>query len=201
MFELKSARYLAAEHLSRSVAPGDTAVDATMGNGHDTCMLARLVGPEGHVYAFDVQEQAVRSTEALLRAEGLADRVTMIHAGHERMAEFVPRAVGAICFNLGWLPGGNKEITTRWETTRAALDQALSLLRPMGVCTVCVYPGHAAGEEERIRLTEYLSALRPQEYNVLQEKFLNAGPGAPECMVIQRQNIPGAAREPGRIGG
>ena len=57
---------------------------------------------------------------------------------------------------------------------------------PLGVCTVCVYPGHASGEEERQRLTEYLASLRPQEYNVLHEKFLNAGAFAPECFVIQR---------------
>jgi hypothetical protein len=33
----------------------------------------------------------------------------------------------------------------------------------------------------------YLSALRPQEYNVLHHRFLNAGAGAPECFVVQRQ--------------
>ena len=36
-------------------------------------------------------------------------------------------------------------------------------------------------------LMAYLSALRPQEYNVLHHRFLNAGAGAPECFVVQRQ--------------
>ena len=32
-----------------------------------------------------------------------------------------------------------------------------------------------------------LAALPPQRYNVLRQQFLNAGPGAPECFVIQAQ--------------
>jgi predicted methyltransferase len=35
--------------------PGDTAVDATAGNGHDTLALAELVGPQGVVWALDLQ--------------------------------------------------------------------------------------------------------------------------------------------------
>lgn len=50
----------------RHLGTGDTAVDFTMGNGHDTAFLSRTVGERGHVYAFDIQEAAVRSTAALL---------------------------------------------------------------------------------------------------------------------------------------
>ena len=38
-YELKSARYLARETLARAVSAGDTVVDATMGNGHDTLIV------------------------------------------------------------------------------------------------------------------------------------------------------------------
>ena len=184
--ELKSARYLASDYLARTVQAGDTVIDATAGNGHDTLFLAGLVGETGHVYAFDVQESAIRATGECVRAGGLENRVTLIHAGHERMTEYVTGPVRAVCFNLGWLPGGNKDITTHWETTLQAVTQALSLLMPLGICTVCVYPGHAEGEKERQGLKPFLAALRPQEYNVLHQVFLNAGPDAPECYVIQR---------------
>ena len=63
-YVLRSARFLAADVWKRAVRPGDTVVDATMGNGHDTCLLAGLVGAEGHVYAFDVQQQALEMTGA-----------------------------------------------------------------------------------------------------------------------------------------
>ena len=187
-YELRSARFLAHEVWRQHVKPGDTVIDATMGNGHDTCMLAELVGESGHVHAFDVQEGAIASTAARLAEAGLSDRVTLHLLGHQHMDEVVQEPVALVAFNLGWLPGGDKTVTTLWESTQIAVKKALSLLLPMGVCTVCAYPGHAAGDEERTSLPVLLSALRPQEYNVLHQRFLNAGPGAPECFVIQRQN-------------
>ena len=42
--------------LAEVVTKEDVVVDATMGNGHDTLFLAKLVK---QVYAFDIQEQAV----------------------------------------------------------------------------------------------------------------------------------------------
>ena len=107
--------------------------------------------------------------------------------GHEHMAEVVQGPVDAVMFNLGWLPGGDKRITTHWETTRQAVEAALTLLRPGGLLTVCAYPGHAAGDEEREKLLSFFAALRPQEYNALHQKFLNAGLGAPECFLVQKQ--------------
>ena len=186
-FELKSARFIAADCMRRFLRPGDTAVDATMGNGHDTLTLCQLVGETGKVYAFDVQAQAVDATAARLRQAGMEQRAILIHAGHQHMADYVPGPVHAVMFNLGWLPGGDKAVTTHWDTTRQAIDAALRLLAPGGICVVCVYPGHAAGDEERRQLTAWLSGLRPQEYNVLAHRFLNAGPGAPECIIIQKQ--------------
>ena len=185
-FELRAARQLAAEAVRGVVREGDAVVDATAGNGHDTCFLAGLVGETGKVYAFDIQEAALRSTAARLEAEHLAERVTLFHAGHEHLAEKVPGPVRAVMFNLGWFPGGDKSVTTHWETTVSALEQALERLLPLGLCTVCAYPGHAAGEEERRNLAAWLAKLPPQEYNVLRSAFLNAGPGAPECFIIQR---------------
>ena len=186
-YELKSARYLAREVILRAVEPGDTVVDATMGNGHDTQLLCEAVGPEGRVYAFDVQAQAADETKKRLRAQGLDGRAELILAGHEHMAEYVQGPVKAVMFNLGWLPGGDHAVTTRWETTRAAAESALDLLCPMGVLVICAYPGHTEGEREKQELTAFLGALDNRRYNVLHQRFLNAGPGAPECFVIQKQ--------------
>ena len=187
-YELKSARYQAREVILRAVEPGDTVVDATMGNGHDTQMLCETVGPEGRVWAFDVQAQAVEETRNRLRAQGLDGRAELILSGHEHMAEYVKGPVKAVMFNLGWLPGGDHAVTTRWETTRTAVESALDLLAPMGVLVICAYPGHAEGEREKQELTAFLGGLDNRRYNVLHQRFLNAGPGAPECFVIQKQN-------------
>ncbi len=192
-FELKSARYIAADCLRRFLLPGDTAIDATMGNGHDTLMLCELVGESGCVHAFDVQEQAVENTRRRLENAGVSARAHLHLCGHERMAEYIEVPVQAVMFNLGWLPGGDKQITTRWETTKTAVASALKLLEIGGVCIICVYPGHEAGDYEREQLTQYLSAIRPQDFNVLHHRFINAGPGAPECYILQKQ--PSASKE------
>ena len=155
-YELKSARYLARDALLQAVNAGDTVVDATMGNGHDTLFLAEQVGPEGHVCAFDIQ------------------------------AGSVPAGIASAVFNLGWLPGGDHTVTTRTASTRQAVLAALELLKPGGIVTICAYPGHPEGEKELEMLIQLLSSLSNRAYNVLRQTFLNAGPGAPECFVIQK---------------
>ncbi|MDO5435511.1 MAG: class I SAM-dependent methyltransferase [Clostridia bacterium] len=186
-FTLRSARFLAAEIMEKVIREGDSVIDATMGNGHDTLKLAELVGPDGHVTGFDIQPEAVERTRDLLAENGVLQRCELYAVGHEHMPELVRAPVRMVIFNLGWLPGGDKHVTTKCGTTLSAVDAALELLEPEGVCTVCVYPGHEEGEREREMLTEHFAHLRPQEFNVLHQVFVNAGPGAPECFVIQKQ--------------
>ncbi len=194
-YELRSARYLAAEALEKAVAPGDTVIDATMGNGHDTLLLCRLAGAQGRVYAFDVQRQAVENTRKRLLDAGMLDRARLFCLGHEHISEQVKEPVSAAVFNLGWLPGGDHAVTTRWETTKTAVESALSLLRPLGVLVICAYPGHPEGEKERTALISLLAALPPQGYNVLEQRFLNAGEGAPVCFLVQKQRRADDAKE------
>ena len=49
-------------YLENIINEDDVVIDATMGNGYDTVYLAKKVGPKGKVYAFDVQEEAIKST-------------------------------------------------------------------------------------------------------------------------------------------
>ncbi len=184
---LKSARYLAAECHRQLLGPGDRVIDATCGNGQDTCFLARLVGEKGKVTAFDVQEAAVESTRGLLMREGLLDRCELHCMSHEHVLQVMKEPVMLAVFNLGWLPGGDKSLTTRWETTRIAIEGCMQLLLPGGVCTICAYPGHAEGNRELHELESWLGAVPPQQFNILHHRFLNAGPGAPECFILQKQ--------------
>lgn len=51
------------------VRRGDTAVDATCGNGYDTLAMLRLVADSsgsGHVFGMDIQKEALVNTEWLL---------------------------------------------------------------------------------------------------------------------------------------
>lgn len=186
-YELKSARFLASDHLRNHLKPGDTAVDATMGNGNDTQLLCELVGEGGHVYGFDVQQQALEHTRRRLASAGLLTQAQLFKVGHQHLSDYVKGPIQAVVFNLGWLPGTAKQIRTQWETTKIAVTSALELLEPLGICVICVYPGHVEGDTERIGLLEMLSSLRPQAYNVLHQCFINARVGAPECFLIQKQ--------------
>ena len=186
-FQLRSALFLAQDALRRHLKEGCITADCTAGNGHDTCFLAALCGDTGRVYAFDIQESAVASTAALLEKEGLAGRVVLIRDGHENILRHGLPPLDAVMFNLGWLPGGDKNVTTRRDTTLTGIMNALALLKSGGIATVCVYPGHEEGAAERDLLAERFALLRPQEYNALRCVFANAGPGAPECWIVQKQ--------------
>ena len=144
------------EHLGE----GDVAVDFTMGNGNDTLFLSRTVGEGGRVYAFDIQPEALTSTEAHLKSEGAPENYTLICASHHLVKEYVSEPIKAGMFNLGYLPrSGKKCVTTMRETTMPAVKAALELLAPDGVLIVAIYPGHEEGALEGEMLREYFSTL------------------------------------------
>ncbi len=187
--DFRSARFWAAELIGPALFPGARAVDATMGNGKDTFWLCGLVGETGRVYAFDVQAEAVARTRELLEREGVADRAALFCRGHEHMAEVVDGPVDAVMFNLGWLPGAEHGVTTRVETTLQAADAALTLLKPEGLLTICVYPGHDEGTRELNALTAWAASLDPRRYDALMKHYMNQPNDPPVLIAVKRNKI------------
>ena len=185
-YTLRNARHLAADYMIRTIREGDTVVDATMGNGKDTLFLCELVGKSGHVYAFDVQSEAVERTRERVEEAGFSERTTLLLAGHETMKEHVPAGVQAVMFNLGWLPGAEHIVTTQTQTTLKAVSAALELIAPGGIVTVCVYPGHEEGTRELEALKAYVSGLSVRTFNALHHSFVNASSQTPQLFLIQR---------------
>jgi predicted methyltransferase len=183
--DFKSARHWAQELLGEALQEGAVAVDGTMGGGGDTQFLCERVGESGRVYAFDVQQDAVQRTHDRLEAAGLLTRATLVCAGHERVREFVREPVDAAAFNLGWLPGGDKSVTTRVETTIEALNGCLVLLKPQGLLTVCAYPGHPEGEAELNAVRAWACKL-PDNFQAMVRAFLNPARPAPVLIAVQR---------------
>ena len=182
MLDFGSAKAWAHELIERVVTEGSVVVDATMGNGYDTLWLCGLVGTAGRVYAFDIQDEAVKRTAARLEQAGMADRARLLCFSHDRMTERVEEPVDAVVFNLGWLPGADHSITTHTDSTLRAVDAALSLLRDGAVMTICVYPGHEEGARERAALMEWASSLDPKRYDALFKTYLNQ-PKEPPCLI------------------
>ena len=185
--DFHSARFWAAELIDPALCPGARAVDATMGNGGDTLRLCRLVGDTGRVYAFDIQPEAVARTRQRLEGEGMLDRAALFCAGHEHMAELVPEPVDAVVFNLGWLPGARHGVTTRVETTLRAVNAALALLKPEGLMTVCVYPGHEEGARELEALNAWASGLDPKRFDVMARHYVNQPNDPPRLIAVRKR--------------
>lgn len=136
--------------ISRVVLPGDTVVDATAGNGHDTVFLARLAGPSGQVHAFDVQEEAIRATRERLEKEGLLTSAVHLHlASHDRLAELVTGPVKAVVFNLGYLPGGDKKRSPERAAPWRRWNRPPPSLPRTAFSASCAIPATKAGMRKR----------------------------------------------------
>ena len=166
--------------------PGDTAVDFTMGNGHDTEFLSKTVGETGRVFAFDVQEQAVRSTAENLAKAGCPQNYTLILDSHHNVKKYVEGPIHAGMFNLGYLPGSDKSITTMRVTTMPASEAAIDLLDHGGVLLVAVYPGHAEGEAEGKMVLDYFATLDRHVICCTLIRILNS-PTSPFFVVVEKK--------------
>ena len=179
-------------HLShqfiRSVASsGDTVVDATLGNGHDALFLARLVGDQGEVIGFDIQADAVESARDLMIKNAVnTSSYRFFHAGHECMAEHVTEEVSVVMFNLGYLPNADKSVITEMDTTLAAIEQAISLLKVGGLISIMCYPGHSGGDTESAAVKAFCASLEREKYRVAEYGLVNAPNNPPFLLLIEK---------------
>lgn len=185
--------------LAEVVQPGDLAVDLTTGNGHDILALSQLVGHAGQVIGFDIQSAALMITRERLIAAGAVVRfrqadhlplqpeagIDLLEMSHAELALVLPLAAKGIIANLGYLPGGNRELITHPESTLQALQQACSHLAAGGRLVVVVYPGHPGGVEEGAAVTTFFSELSEKAFQVLQLKVSNC-PRAPFLFVAEK---------------
>lgn len=178
---------IARDICKRKLNKGDIAVDATMGNGNDTELLAELVGSFGKVYAFDIQEAALENTKKKLREKNLIEWVNLIHDGHENMDKYIKDEVNLVIFNLGYLPKGEHSITTKRETTLVALKKALELICKNGIIILVVYYGHEEGKFEKKILEKYTKNLNQKKYNVVNLCFTNQINDPPMIIAIEKR--------------
>ncbi|NND71749.1 MAG: methyltransferase domain-containing protein [Rhodothermales bacterium] len=176
--------------LAEYVREGDIAVDATAGRGHDTVFLAGLVGAGGRVHAFDVQAHALQSTRSRIEDSGLKAEVVLHNANHARMMDYVPALdiprISGIVFNLGYLPGSDKSITTEGETSIEALDSALRMIKAGGIIVVVAYAGHDAGVKEAHRIHEFVRQIPQEQFCAYVYQPLNQINNPPHLVAIRK---------------
>ncbi len=176
-------------YLETVLKPGDIAVDATVGNGHDTLFLARLVGEEGRLHGFDIQQQALDTAFERLRENGMEPRVELHCTGHEKMTDHLPPVIKgkikAVLFNLGYLPNSDKAVTTQPTTTLQALDGILDWLAPGGVISVLAYTGHPGGRDEAESVKGWAAGLSSERWEVVVEVPPSRHGNAPEWVLVR----------------
>lgn len=182
-----NATDIARNIINQRVANGNIAIDATAGNGHDTALLAQLVGESGKVFAFDVQEIAISNTKIMLEGLELINRVTLIKDGHENIDTYVKSEVDLIIFNLGYLPKGDHNITTKSKTTTIALKKSLELLNKNGILLVVIYSGHDGGKEELIAVENLLNSLDQKKYDTIKIDFINQKNNPPILIGVEKK--------------
>ena len=159
--------------ISNLVKENDIVIDATIGNGKDTLFLSKLV-PKGKIFGFDIQDEAINNTKNLLNNNRI-NNYTLFNDSHAKISEILNNyqgKVSLILFNLGYLPGGNKKITTNYKSTIKAIDNSLKMLNNKGIILVVIYPGHPEGLKESIEIKKHLKNKKIlfQEYHNTNKK-------------------------------
>ncbi len=161
--------------------PGDFAIDATCGNGHDTLALTHLF--EG-VIGLDIQPEAIAATKALLSSQDQdAHLFQQSHETFPSLASEVP--IRLIVYNLGYLPGGDKGKTTKVSSTLKSVERSLDLLLPGGMVSITCYPGHAEGKKEQEALLREVESLSPKIWSVSHHTWANRRL-SPSLIIVQR---------------
>ena len=181
---------IAHQHISDLLKSGDIAIDATLGNGHDAVFLMKLVAPAGQVFGFDIQQAAIAATQA--NSAG-ATGLTLMHASHELMAENIPVQhhghIKAIMFNLGYLPGGDKNIITQTASTLRALNAATALLAAEGIITIMAYPGHAGGDLETEQIERWCEQLDKSLFSYQLRYSTVTSASAPRLFMLRKTHL------------
>ena len=177
--------------ISNALHPGDIAIDATVGNGHDTLFLVEQVCPSGRVFGFDVQKAAIDSTWVKVGSHCRTGKcLTLIHASHADMTEKIPAQyhgnISACMFNLGYLPGGDKSIITNTDSTLTALNIADRLLSNNGIITVIAYPGHQGGDMETHLVKSWCNKLDEDQYKISIVYSSENKESAPRLFVVRK---------------
>lgn len=156
----------------------DIAIDATLGNGYDTDFLSSLFNK---VFCFEIQKTAIDNYSKRKK-----ENVIIISDSHEFILDYVDFNADCIMFNLGYLPGGDKNITTKAVTTIKSIKQALTILKPGGIISISIYVGHDEGEKEKDKILEFANNLPKNEYGAMLHTFINRN--APMLLIIEKNS-------------
>ena len=160
---------------NNKIGKNRVAIDATLGNGYDTDLLKEKFNK---VYSFDIQKQATESY-----SKNNFSNVDVILDSHANFTKYIKEPVDCIVYNLGYLPGADKDITTLVESTLISIKSGLELLDTNGIMFIAMYPGHSEGSKEQDEILKLAKTLNTKHYGVLYQEFINR-PNNPPCLLV-----------------
>ncbi|MBI3211882.1 MAG: class I SAM-dependent methyltransferase [Simkania negevensis] len=188
-----SSPVLFAHHIWKEVChQGDIGIDATCGNGHDSLFLANLLLSDstGELLCLDIQQKAIHLTQAKLKENldiARFKKISFHQMCHSNFPSFLPpSSVKIIAYNLGFLPGGNKGLTTQLETTLESLQKGLELLLPGGILSITCYVGHPGGKKEEEGIIAFARSLSKNLFTISHQQWLGRK-NPPSLLFIQKQ--------------
>lgn len=163
-------------------------IDATAGNGNDTLFIAKMLKEDGFLYSFDISDKAIFNTQKLLCDNNInSDNIKIIHDSHENIDKYiVDKKIKAVMFNLGYLPGSDKNTATKAKSTICALENILNMIADKGVVTICSYVGHDGGEEDR-EVRSYLLSLDKKTYEISKTEMIKREDAPVLYLIIKKE--------------
>ncbi|KPK32710.1 MAG: hypothetical protein AMS24_03400 [Chlamydiae bacterium SM23_39] len=154
--------------------PNDNVIDATCGNGYDSLFLSSII-KKGFLFCIDIQKKAIENTYSLLKEKKcFLKNIFLLNCSHTFFSPLIKNhPIKLITYNLGYLPGFNKKVTTKANTTLLSLKNALPLITPNGAISIMCYTGHAEGKIEKKQIFSFLSTLSPISYTTLSHDYIN----------------------------
>ena len=175
---VNSVNILIHDIVREKISRKNVAIDATLGTGHDSDFLSSIFEK---VYSFDIQKE---STDKYIVKN--KKNVKVILDSHENFKNYINEEVDCIIYNLGYLPGANKHITTKVESTIKSINEGLDLLSKHGLMLIAIYSGHEEGSLEKDALLKLAKRLPTNKYGVLFSDFINRPNNPPSLLVIEK---------------
>ena len=195
---------LAHRYLAQHLQAGDHAIDATAGNGYDSRYMAERIGPNGQLLAIDIQAAAIDATRARLERAGCLAQTELRVADHATTLSALcasrANSIRAITFNLGYLPGSDKQIQTQPASTLEALHAACQLLQGGGLLLVTAYRGHRGGDTEATAIAAAMQQLGARGWSIDSHTPTAPSKRVPPVLWVAHkpQILPSKAQQPGQ---
>lgn len=183
MAVINSTKNLIEFFMSNYVKDVKIAVDMTVGNGFDSKNILEILKPE-KLYCFDIQQEALDNSKKLLEQYS---NFELILENHKNFDKFVKENIDFAIYNLGYLPKGDKNITTNAVDVEKSLKKLLGKLNKNGVIFITFYIGHLCGQIESAEISRVLKNLEQKEFTVLKFLFENQKNNPPYVVMIQKR--------------